>query len=88
MAGDHYLQAGLLGRWGKPSAKGMRSWKVQAKMKRSGEVCEMSPEGLGKVNGLTDATFRIIPLIEAGPTPTGHSEKPGAGAPRVEGCQR
>jgi hypothetical protein len=52
MAGDHYLQAALLGRWGRSSVKGMRYWKVQAKIKRSGQVCEMSPDALGKVNGL------------------------------------
>jgi hypothetical protein len=54
MAGDHYLQAALMGQWGKPCNKALRYWPICARMKESATAFDepTTPDAVAKQNNL------------------------------------
>jgi hypothetical protein len=55
MAGDHYIQAALMGRWGEPPAKAPRERTVVVRMKQPSKTFPTTPENIGKENNLYPA---------------------------------
>lgn len=56
MAGDHYLQAALMGRWGRPRNKALRYWPICARLKESATAFEpTTPDAVAKQNNLYPA---------------------------------
>lgn len=52
MAGDHYIQAALMGRWGTASAKPLRDRVIVVRMKQPPKTFETTPANVGKENDL------------------------------------
>jgi hypothetical protein len=52
MAGDHYIQAALMGRWGEPQTKPLRERSIAARMKQPAKTFLTTPENVGKENNL------------------------------------
>jgi hypothetical protein len=55
MAGDHYIQAALMGRWGEPPTKAPRERNIAVRMKQPAKTFETTPENVGKENSLYPA---------------------------------
>jgi len=55
MAGDHYIQAALMGRWGEPPTKALRERNIFVRMKQPAKTFETTPENVGKENNLYPA---------------------------------
>ena len=52
VAGDHYIQAALMGRWGEPPAKAPRERSIAVRMKKPPKTFLTTPENVGKENNL------------------------------------
>ena len=52
MAGDHYIQAALMGRWGEPRTKAPRERNVAVRMKLPAKTFMTTPDNVGKENCL------------------------------------
>jgi len=52
MAGDHYIQAALMGRWGEPPTKAARERTIVVRMKRPAKTFDTTPENMGKEKSL------------------------------------
>jgi len=55
MAGDHYIQAALMGRWGEPPTEPLRKRGVVVRMKQPPKTFPTTPENIGKENSLYPA---------------------------------
>jgi hypothetical protein len=55
VAGDHYIQAALMGRWGEPPAKAPRERTIVVRMKKPPKTFLTTPENVGKENNLYPA---------------------------------
>jgi Protein of unknown function (DUF4238) len=60
MAGDHYIQAALMGRWGEPTTKAARERDIVVRMKHPPKTFETTPEKVGKENGLYPAWLEKV----------------------------
>jgi hypothetical protein len=52
VAGDHYIQAALMGRWGEPPARSARERAIAVRMKQPAKTFQTTPENVGKENSL------------------------------------
>jgi hypothetical protein len=52
MAGDHYIQAALMGRWGEPPAKALRERSIVVRMKQPAKTFLTTPDNVGKESNL------------------------------------
>jgi hypothetical protein len=52
VAGDHYIQAALMGRWGDLAGKVPRERTIAVRMKQSAKTFQTTPENVGKENNL------------------------------------
>jgi hypothetical protein len=48
VAGDHYIQAALMGRWGEPPTKAARERAIVVRMKQPPRAFQTTPEKVGK----------------------------------------
>jgi hypothetical protein len=48
VAGDHYIQAALMGRWGEPPARSARERAIAVRMKQPAKTFQTTPENVGK----------------------------------------
>jgi hypothetical protein len=55
VAGDHYIQAAFMGRWGEPPAKAARERTIAVRMKKPPKTFLTTPENVGKENNLYPA---------------------------------
>jgi hypothetical protein len=55
VAGDHYIQAALMGRWGEPPARSARERTIAVRMKQPAKAFQTTPENVGKENSLYPA---------------------------------
>lgn len=55
MAGDHYIQAALMGQWGEPVTKAPRERGIFVRMKQPSRTFPTTPENVGKENNLYPA---------------------------------
>jgi Protein of unknown function (DUF4238) len=60
MAGDHYIQAALMGRWGEPETTAPRERNIVVRMKKPAKTFETTPEKVGKENGLYPAWLEEV----------------------------
>jgi hypothetical protein len=55
VAGDHYIQAALMGRWGEPPARSARERAIAVRMKQPAKTFQTTPENVGKETSLYPA---------------------------------
>lgn len=60
MARDHFIQAALLGRWGRPSSDPARKRHVRVRMKTSATSSETSAESIGAQSNLYPASLEQL----------------------------
>jgi hypothetical protein len=55
VAGDHYIQAALMGRWGEPPTRSARERAIAVRLKQPAKTFQTTPENVGKENSLYPA---------------------------------